>query len=41
MTKKSELSADEITASLTNTIMGLQTQLDTQRKEYTEKINKY
>ena len=37
---KKELTADEITLSLTNTIMNLQSQLDTARKEYIEKMRK-
>ena len=40
MSTKSSLSADEITLTLTNTINGLQLQLETQRKEYNEKIKK-
>ena len=38
--KENVLSADEITTSLTNTIMNLQSQLETTRNEYKEKIKK-
>ena len=37
---KKELTADEVTLSLTNTIMNLQGQLDSSRKEYIDKIKK-
>ena len=40
MSKKKELTADEVTMSLTNTIMSLQKELSVTRQEYIEKIKK-
>ena len=37
---KKELTADEVTISLTNTIMNLQNELKVTRDEYIEKIKK-